>query len=147
MPANFYFLETDVLEIASLIIVGVLNGILMLFSVLVHELMHSFVAQKYGLKVSEINFYIFGGVSNIEEEPRSPKSETYISLVGPLSSLGIGGLCLAFLFMLQTLFNISLPSILFVTLLYMGYTNLALGSFNLLPAFPMDGDRALSAYL
>jgi len=145
--ANYYFIITGVLDIISLIIVGIINGLLMLISILVHELMHSLVAQRHGLKVNEIDFYIFGGVSNIEEEPKNPKSEIYISIVGPLSSLGIGGFFLAFFFIFQLGFEIMLPAILLVTLLYMGYSNLALGLFNLLPAFPMDGGRVLRAYL
>jgi len=70
--------------------VGLSNGLILLFSILIHELSHSIVAQKYGLKVKEIELYLFGGVSKIEEEPRTPKSEMIISIVGPLASLLIG---------------------------------------------------------
>jgi Zn-dependent protease len=130
-------------SLTALILVGLINGVIILFSVLIHELFHSIVAQRYGLKVTEIEMYIFGGASKIEEEPKTPKSELVISIVGPLSSLLIG-----FLFLAGLLFNpLSFSAILYVTLLYSGITNIGLGIFNLLPAYPMDGGRVLRAML
>ncbi len=111
-------------------------------SILIHELSHSLVAQKYGLEVKEIELYLFGGVSKIEEEPRTPKSEMIISIVGPLSSLLIG-LGLLGLFFLP----INLPTVLSITLLYSGISNVGLSLFNLVPAFPIDGGRILRAFL
>jgi len=126
-----------------LIFVGLINGLVILGSILVHEIAHSVVAQKYGLKVSEIELYLFGGASKIEEEPKTPKSEILITIVGPLSSLILGGIFLLIVFGIP----ISLPAILAVTLLYSGISNIGLGLFNLLPAFPVDGGRILRAYL
>ncbi|MFW9951040.1 MAG: site-2 protease family protein, partial [Candidatus Thorarchaeota archaeon] len=130
-------------SLIDLILVGIASGLIILFSILAHELMHSIVAQKYGLKVSEIELFLFGGASKIEEEPRTPKSEIIIALVGPLTSLAIGGLFLLVLF----LFPIGLPVSIFVTLFYTGISNIGLGIFNLLPAFPIDGGRVLRAFL
>ncbi len=130
-------------SLVEILLVGIINGVIILFSILIHELAHSLVAQQYGLKVSEIELYLFGGVSKIEEEPRTPKSEMIISIVGPLSSLILGAIFLAVM-----LFNpLILPPWLFVTLLYSGISNIGLGIFNLIPAFPMDGGRVLRAYL
>jgi Zn-dependent protease len=126
----------------ELIIVGVINGLIILVSILIHELSHSLVAQRFGLNVTEIELYLFGGVSKIEEEPRTPKSEVLIAIVGPLSSLLIGGF-MVFMFFLP----ISLPAFLSVTLFYSGISNIGLGIFNLLPAFPIDGGRVLRAFL
>ncbi|HEY0090154.1 MAG TPA: site-2 protease family protein, partial [Candidatus Lokiarchaeia archaeon] len=109
----------------------------------IHELCHSLMAQHYKLKVSEIELFLFGGVSKIEEEPKTPKSEFYISAVGPLSSLIMG---LTYL-ILYFLFPKPLPTWILVTFYYSGITNFSLGVFNLLPAFPMDGGRVLRAYL
>ncbi len=100
------------------------------------------MAQKYGLKVKEIELYLFGGVSKIEEEPRTPKSEMIISIVGPLSSLVIGLGLLALFFL-----PINIPSIMSVTFLYSGISNIGLSIFNLFPAFPIDGGRILRAFL
>ncbi|MBA7613920.1 putative zinc metalloprotease Rip3 [subsurface metagenome] len=126
----------------DLIFVGLINGLILLFSILIHELSHSLVAQKYGLKVKEIELYLFGGVSKIEEEPRTPKSEMIISIVGPLSSLVIGLGLLALFFL-----PINIPSIMSVTFLYSGISNIGLSIFNLFPAFPIDGGRILRAFL
>jgi len=141
--ANFYASIITGATIIDLIFVGLINGLVILGSILVHEIAHSVVAQKYGLKVSEIELYLFGGASKIEEEPKTPKSEILITIVGPLSSLILGGIFLLIVFGIP----ISLPAILAVTLLYSGISNIGLGLFNLLPAFPVDGGRILRAYL
>ena len=129
--------------LTELILVAVINGIIILISILIHELTHSLMSLHYGLKVSEIELYLFGGVSKIEEEPVTPKSELIISVLGPISSLILGGIFLIFFGVLGT----ALPAWLYATLLYSGITNIGLGIFNLLPAFPMDGGRVLRAYL
>ena len=59
----------------ELVLVFLLNGILILLSILIHELSHSLMALRYGLKVSEIELYLFGGVSKMEEEPKTPSTE------------------------------------------------------------------------
>lgn len=129
--------------LTDILLVGVLNGIIILVSILIHELFHSLIAQRYGLTVSEIELYLFGGVSKIQDEPRTPKSEFIISGIGPLSSLILG-----FLFFIALAFTPNtIPVWLSTTLLYSGISNIALGFFNLLPAFPMDGGRVLRAYL
>jgi Zn-dependent protease/predicted transcriptional regulator len=141
--ANFYFSLVQNASLFNLFLVGIVSGLIILFSILAHELMHSIVAQKYGLKVTEIELYLFGGISKIEEEPRTPKSEMIIAVVGPLTSLIIGGLFLLIAF----LFPNGLPALVFVPLFYTGISNIGLGFFNLLPAFPVDGGRILRAFL
>jgi len=106
-------------------VIGVIGAVALFVSVLVHELAHSYVAEKNGLPVKRIVLFIFGGVSEIEEEPKDPVLEFKIAVVGPASSV--------FLFM--------------APLQYIGYINLLLGGFNLLPAFPLDGGRVLRAAL
>lgn len=140
--ASFYLSIIPSAPLIDLIIVGLVSGLILLLSILIHELSHSIVAQKYGLKVEEIELYLFGGVSKIGEEPKTPKSEMIISIVGPLSSLLIG-----MVFMLITFLPIYIHPILWVTLLYSGISNIGLSIFNLIPAFPIDGGRVLRAYL
>ena len=141
--ASLYFNLVAFPTLFELISVGVISGIIILLSILIHELMHSFLAQKYGLIVSEIELYLFGGVSKIEKEPETPRSEMIIAIVGPLSSIIIGMSFLAILFFIALV----LPPILYVALLYTGISNVGLGLFNLLPAFPVDGGRVLRAFL
>jgi Zn-dependent protease/predicted transcriptional regulator len=141
--AIFFLTLVPEASLVDIILVAIINGIIILFSVLIHELFHSIMAQRYGLKVSEIELYLFGGVSKIQEEPKTAKSEFIISFVGPLSSLFLGIIFL----MLLILTPNNLPLWLLATFLYSGISNIALGFFNLLPAFPMDGGRVLRAYL
>lgn len=147
--AGSYYLNqiTGEFNIFLVIIVGIASGLLMLFSILAHELMHSLTAKRYGLGVSEIEFHMFGGVSKIEEEPKTPKSEFWISLVGPVTSLILGTILIGILIFSTQIFGSTFPLFLNVILMYSGISNIGLGFFNLLPAFPMDGGRILRAYL
>lgn len=126
----------------ELILVGLINGMLIILSILAHELMHSLMALRKGIKVSEIDLYLFGGVSKIEEEPDNPKNEFLISIVGPITSLIIG-IVLMILYFLP----INYIPMIYITLYYIGLSNILLGIFNAIPAFPMDGGRVLRAYL
>ena len=119
-------------------ILGFIAAVLLFVSVLLHELAHSVVARARGLPVKNITLFIFGGVSNIEKEPGSPGIEFQVAVVGPLASLLIGALALALLYLLGQ--NTSaLAAILF----YLGFANILLGIFNLIPGFPLDGGRVL----
>lgn len=125
----------------ELVLFGLISGIVILGSILLHELMHSIIAQRNGLPVKEIEMYIFGGVSKISGEPNSPGSEFRIAVVGPLTSIILGGILFGLTFL-------GIPN-LFVNMLffYSGIVNIGLGIFNFLPAFPMDGGRILRAFL
>ena len=123
--------------------------VLFLFAfVVVHELAHSWVARRYGIKVRKIVLYPIGGVSEIEEIPDNPRIEWRMAIAGPITSFLIGALLLS----LNPVIAIETPEIpgLAVTgsLLYtLGMLNLFLGAFNLIPAFPMDGGRVFRAIL
>jgi Zn-dependent protease/predicted transcriptional regulator len=119
-------------------ILGFIAAVLLFVSVLLHELAHSVVARARGLPVKNITLFIFGGVSNIEKEPGSPEVEFQIAVVGPLTSLLIGALAFLLLFLLG-----QNSSALAAILWYLGYANILLGIFNLIPGFPLDGGRVL----
>lgn len=119
-----------------------LAALLLFLSVLLHELAHSLVAQRRGLPVKSITLFIFGGVSNIEQEPKSPGVEFQMAFVGPLTSLVIGGL--SFLLLLAIGGG---RSPLAAILGYLAVANVLLGLFNLVPGFPLDGGRVLRSII
>jgi Zn-dependent protease len=122
-------------------ILGFIAAVLLFVSVLLHELAHSVVARARGLPVKNITLFIFGGVSNIEREPGSPGIEFQIAVVGPITSLLIGALALVLLYLLSLLGQNT--SALGAILYYLGFANILLGIFNLIPGFPLDGGRVL----
>ncbi|TMF48316.1 MAG: CBS domain-containing protein [Chloroflexi bacterium] len=119
-------------------VVSFISALLLFVSVLLHELAHSLVARRSGLPVKNITLFIFGGVSNIEQEPKSPGVEFQMAVVGPLTSLLIGAVCYLLLLPLRGTRS-PLEGILF----YLAVTNILLGVFNLIPGFPLDGGRVL----
>src|SRR5690349_21420749 len=123
-------------------VVGLISALLLFVSVLLHELAHSLVARARGLPVKSITLFIFGGVSNLEQEPQSPGVEFQMAVVGPLASLIIGGLAL-----LVGAFIGRAAPLAVAVIAYLGITNLLLGVFNLIPGFPLDGGRVLRAIL
>jgi Zn-dependent protease/predicted transcriptional regulator len=130
-------------------------AILFFASVLGHELAHSLVAKGQGVPVRSITLFLFGGVSNIQRDPDSPGGEFWMAVVGPLTSLILGGLLLliggggvgpvsALTDPTKVLAQLGpLP----VLLLWLGSINITLGIFNMIPGFPLDGGRVLRSIL
>ena len=119
---------------------GFVASLLLFGSVLVHELAHSFMAQSRGLAVRSITLFIFGGISNIGGEPARAGDELAISIVGPVSSMVLGGLFWA----LWLAVGDGVGPIEGV-LLYLATVNILLALFNMIPGFPLDGGRVLRA--
>lgn len=118
-------------------------ALLLFVSVLLHELSHSLVARAKGIPVARITLFIFGGVSQLGREPDRPVDEFQIAIVGPLTSFALGGFCaLAF----SVSLSMDAPG-LSALLFYLATINIALGMFNLVPAYPLDGGRILRAVL
>lgn len=122
--------------------IGAVATLLLFVSVLVHELSHSLVAKARGLPVHSITLFIFGGVSNIREEPRTPGTEFVVAAVGPASSLILGGIFWGLYLAAETA-TAPVRAVLF----YLAIVNVILAVFNLLPGFPLDGGRVLRAIL
>lgn len=116
---------------AGLFVVGLAFG-----SVLLHELGHSLVARKLGVPVSGIELSFFGGAAKMVDLPRTANHEIAIAAAGPAVSLGLAGLG----FGLGALAHSPLLALI-------GWINLIIAGFNLIPALPMDGGRILRALL
>ncbi|WP_048190149.1 CBS domain-containing protein [Methanobacterium sp. SMA-27] len=112
-------------------------------TVVIHELSHSYIAKRYGIKIQRIVLLPIGGISEMEEIPKEPAKELRIALAGPVSNLIIAVITFAILI----IFGTFLSTILSGALYYFTVVNLLLGLFNLLPAFPMDGGRILRTFL
>jgi len=122
-------------------IAGLIAAFFFFASVLIHELSHSLMAIHAGIKIPDITLFIFGGVSRLSEEAKDPKTELKIALVGPLSSFA-----LALIFWtLKNSLEGTQPSLMVVIFDYLAWINVALGIFNLVPGFPLDGGRVLRA--
>lgn len=120
-------------------------AILLFVCVGLHELGHSMVAMRYGIKIKSITLYIIGGVAAMEEIPRKPSKEALMAVAGPAVSGVIGAICIILGSQLPIILNNGHP---FTTLLWtLGIINIILMGFNLIPAFPMDGGRILRAGL
>lgn len=129
---------------------------LLLASILAHEMAHALVARARGAPVDQITLFVFGGIAHIRSQPKRPVDELVIAAVGPFASLALG---VAFTLIGATLAMEALTSggsmdeiagrigPLATVLLWLGPLNLALGLFNMIPGFPLDGGRVLRALL
>src|SRR5215212_928487 len=122
------------------------------FCVLLHEFGHSLVAQRLGIKIHSITLLPIGGVSNLESLPEKPADEVKITVAGPLVNVVLAPIFFGVGLLLGAVPR--LPADLFTGIgsvgqffFYLGYINVVLALFNLLPAFPMDGGRILRALL
>lgn len=124
---------------ASPLLLGLATALLLFSSVLAHELGHSFVAIKQGIKVDSITLFIFGGLASLEKESETPAAAFWVAIAGPavslllfgaLTAIGFGG-------------HITGPLAAITAVL--AAINLSLGLFNLIPGLPLDGGNILKA--
>lgn len=140
---SFYFPdEFPEWNIATSLVAAIITSLLFFSSLLTHELMHSIVAQKLGMTIHSITLFIFGGVSQMTEEPRTPQDELRIALAGPLASIVLSGVFYA-------IWQWSRPYSDFIAAIsfWLFWINLFLAVFNLIPGFPLDGGRVLRSIM
>jgi len=124
-------------------ITGVAGALLFYVGLLTHELAHSLVARRNGVRVTGITLWLFGGVSQLSGEPARPGIEALITVVGPLTSLLVAVLAAVIALVAGVL---ALPGLIVGLFGWLAILNVALGLFNLVPAFPLDGGRLLSSF-
>src|SRR5689334_420288 len=136
--------------------VAVIAAVAFFLSILAHELSHALVGRANGVPVAGITLFIFGGMAHMRGEPGSPRAELAMTVVGPLTSLIIGGAASwwgahlaasALIDATDPLRAFQDVGPLATVLLWLGPINIMLGLFNLIPAFPLDGGRVLRAAL
>ena len=128
------------------VIVSVITALLFFCSILAHELSHSLVARRFKMAVSSITLFLLGGVANLRQEPPSAKAEFFMAAAGPGMSVLIGLLGLAISYGADASGIASLQPVSAVAG-YLGFINLVLAGFNLLPGFPLDGGRVLRSII
>jgi stage IV sporulation protein FB len=132
--------------------VGILRDLILL-SVLVvlHEIGHALVARHFGVQVVDITLWPLGGMARMAELPEDPKVEAWVAVAGPAVNFALALVALPFLFLAG-----GMDALVGGGVLLQGFAglltrfvvfNLVLGTFNLIPAFPMDGGRILRAFL
>jgi Zn-dependent protease/predicted transcriptional regulator len=128
---------------AGYLTAGLAATLLFFASVLVHELSHALVANRLGENVRRITLFIFGGMAHLSGEPRDAGTEFRIAAAGPLTSIALGVLFHA---LSRAMALVGAEPLWTAVPRYLGFVNLALAVFNLLPGFPLDGGRLLRAY-
>lgn len=126
---------------------GGVAAVLLFASVLLHELGHAYVALTYRIAISQITLFIFGGVAHMREEPPHPRAEFLIAIAGPAVSVALGLFCLGAVALVDTTSAAADWKGLIILGSLLGFVNLQLGLFNLIPGFPLDGGRVLRAGL
>lgn len=141
---------------AITLITAVTAALLFLASVLLHELSHALVGRRLGISVPRITLFVFGGMAQMEGEPRTWKGELGMAIAGPITSLALGFGFLYFTSLLagpieadtekpkELVSSLGPVATLFF---WLGPINILLGLFNLVPGFPLDGGRVLRALL
>jgi Zn-dependent protease len=120
-------------------IAGAAAAILFFASVVAHELSHAILARRFGMQVRGITLFIFGGATELEGDARSPRDEAIMAAAGPATSLAIGVVLIGL--------GLVIPQPLGGLISSLGAINIALGIFNLVPGFPLDGGRILRALI
>lgn len=114
------------------------------FSLLFHELSHSVVARAHGLPVRRITLFLFGGAAEMESEPKEPRVEFWMAIAGPIASVVLG---VAFYLLAVAMAAAGFPEHVAGVARYLGFINMLLAIFNMVPGFPLDGGRVLRAAL
>ena len=119
------------------------TAVLFFVTLLLHELAHSLVAQSRGLKVRAITLFALGGVSQIQDDATDARTEFWVAIAGPIASLIIGFSCLGIALGLGWQRSTEPHTAAIGVLVWLGYINIALAFFNMIPGFPLDGGRVL----
>lgn len=126
---------------------AIITGLLFFAALLMHELAHSLAARAHGMRVQAITLFALGGISQIETDVPDARAEFWIAIAGPITSTVIGILFLGIARMAGWLPGTAPANAIVAVLLWLGYINLLLAAFNMIPGFPLDGGRVLRALI
>jgi len=126
---------------------AIVTGMFFFAALLLHELAHSLLAKARGLRVRAITLFALGGVSQIESEASDAKSEFWIAIAGPVTSVAIGLVVLGAARLTGWLPRTEPATPVLSVLVWLGYINIMLAVFNMIPGYPLDGGRVLRALI
>ena len=126
---------------------AIVTSVLFFAGLFAHELSHALVAKARGLPIHKITLFLLGGVAQIEKEPADPSTEFWMGIAGPIASgiIGLALLAIAWASGWIPWTPARTPGI--AILVWLGYINLALAAFNMIPGYPLDGGRVLRAII
>ena len=122
-------------------LMGAVATVLIFVSILVHELAHSWVSIKKGIKVTGVRLFIFGGLAENDSEPMNGRDEFLIAIAGPAVSMFLGMISICILVVMMSVTDSSEPVNGIIQ--WVATANICLTVFNLAPGFPLDGGRIL----
>lgn len=122
---------------------GIAGAIGLFISIILHEIAHAVVARSFGLPMGGITLFIFGGVAELKQEPKTPRSEFWVAIAGPIASIVIATAC----FLGKAGSELADLTAVTGVLAFLAVTNTVLALFNLVPAFPLDGGRILRSII
>ena len=125
-------------------LVGTVGAVLLMCSLLAHELAHAVVAKREGVEVESLTLWIFGGIAALHGESPTPGADFRIAAAGPATSLGLGAVFGAAYVVLA---GLGAPDLLVSVAGWLSGINVVLAVFNLVPGAPLDGGRILRAVL
>ena len=126
---------------------AIITTLLFFTTIVVHELSHASVAKAHGLPVRSITLFALGGVAEVEKEAADAKTEFWVGIIGPITSFLIGIICLGVVLAFGWTPSAFPQNPLLAGLMWLGYINIMLALFNMVPGFPLDGGRVLRAIL
>lgn len=124
-----------------------ITAVLFFVTLVAHELSHAVVARARGLPIRSITLFALGGVAQIEKEANTAKTEFLVAVVGPITSLAIGAICIGIARSAGWSPQDGSAGVIGVVLGWLGSINVMLAVFNLIPGYPLDGGRLLRALL
>jgi len=142
LSRGYFPVVIEGLDPNTALVLGIVGALGLFFSIIFHEFSHAIVARQFDIPIAGITLFIFGGVAELEKEPPSAKSEFLMALAGPIASYV---LAIAFYIIAGLLPDATAGAPLAAVFSYLAVINTILATFNLLPAFPLDGGRVFRA--
>ena len=127
--------------------ISIIAGVLFFVFLFAHELSHALVAKARGLPIHKITLFALGGMAQIEKEPTRASTEFWMGIVGPLTSFVIGCALFGLAILAGWSWGSKPATPGQAILVSLGYVNVLLGAFNMIPGFPLDGGRVLRAII